>query len=406
MTLLRIPYFWLFLFIGSLQSLAAMDGFGVGTHWNEAKHWHLLKKAGVGWLRFDLSWYHFEANQGVFGNTEVDKAMRIADSLDLKVVAILGYSPAWAASGGSRIQVPQKQHLPAWYAYLDSVVSRYRSFVDAWEIWNEPDHNGFFQSGPGSFASLESPGGSPVDLKRRDYAVLQTESIKRLREKFGPGLVLTSSGFALGGSDYDADFLADLNRNQQAIVQEWQVLSIHGYGYPGTARILDRIRIAQEYKQKNPTKQVWLTEHGVTGYSKQNISPEQAGAFLVRNYARALSQGIDKVFWFRLLPGKDYATLIDKSGNPTPMLGIYTRLIQHWTPAGQAKPWTGDSKVEGATAPLNRKTNALILWSKSGETEELDLPGIQSARDIFGNPRQIHPLVLNASPLFITQNVP
>lgn len=382
----------------------ALNAFGVGTHWSEAKYWPILKKAGVQWIRIDLSWYHFENSPGQFGNTSVDQALRTADSLGLKVVGILGYCPTWAASGPDNKFAPQEQFFPQWLAYLDSTVSRYQNQVDAWEIWNEPDHDAFFRSGQGTHAWNTDPSLSPVKMKMVDYLWLQTQSLQHLRAKFGAQLFITSSGFALGGK-HNPDFYPTLLQDHPEIWKQQNALSIHGYGFPSSKSLLERARIAREFKKTYPTYPVWLTEHGVTGFNKQSIPVEDAGAFMVRNYALGLSSGIDKIFWFRLMPGNDYATLIDKSGTPTPFLGIYTRLIQHWAPATSITPWNGDSQLEGATAILPDKSEALILWSDNGSVS-LSLPGIVSARDIFGNPRSIAPLKIDKSPLFITVHAP
>jgi len=372
------------------NNIPALDAFGVGSHWNEAKYWPLLKDAGVQWVRIDLSWYHFENVPGNFGNQSVDQALHMADSLGLKVVAILGYTPNWAACGGGTNNKfgPAEAYYPQWFAYLDSTVSEYRNLVDAWEVWNEPDQRYFYQAGPGCHSTIA----------KDDYYWLEAKSLEHLRAKFGAQLQITSSGFALGGNN-DPTLFPDLLSSHPEIWKQWNVLSVHGYGYPTQKNLLSRIAIANDFHKTHPGVPVWLTEHGVTGMIKNNVSVADAGAFMVRNYATALSNGIEKVFWFRLIPGKDYATLLDKSGTPTEFLWIYKRLIQHWGAATHVEPWT-EQNAQGAVATLPNGNKAYILWAD--QSTPLKLTGVISVRDIFGNALATDSITLNPSPLFIT----
>lgn len=386
---------WALLLI-SLHFSFALDAFGVGTHFTEFRHWHHLKEIGVQWIRIDLSWNEFEKNQGLKGYAQVDAAIQTADSLGLKILGIIGYTPQWASCASNIKSPPSLQNYQNWLGYVDSVMTRFGKSVDVWEVWNEPDQRNFFQVQPGC---PQWDGSKSEDENRyNSYVWLSKNTNQHIRKKFGSKIILISSGFSLGG-DYDETFLPKILESQTELWKEWAALNVHGYGYPSNSSLNKRLSIASQFLKKYPNKTVWYTEHGVTKFAKDGISVENAGAFLVRNFAKALSSGVSKMFWFRLKPGGDYANLLDRAGNPTEFLWIYKRLIQHWSQVKNVQPWS-QSGLTGAVGILPNGQKAVITWSESGNVE-MNLNGVVSARDIFGNPKDVQSISISTSPLFL-----
>ncbi len=373
----------------------SIEAFGVGTHFNESKHWHHLKEIGVQWIRIDMSWNDIERSQGVTNYAQFKEPLQLANSLGLKTLGIIGYVPEWASCGPASHFPVRQEFEKRWFEYVDSLMIQFGSKVNVWEIWNEPDHKHFFRTQEGCDGWNSSF--SEDQNRFSSYVQMQVKTIRYIRSKY-KNITLISSGLSIGG-DSDPKFVDRLISDQPKLWNEWMALNIHGYGYPSNSSINKRIEIAQKFKRLYPKKQVWFTEHGVTSFRKNSISVQDAGAFLVRNYAKALSGGMDKVFWFRLIPGGDYANLLDKSGNPTEFLWIYKRLIQHWSKVTHIQPWEHDGAI-GAIGLLPDGKKALIAWT-DGDLRTIDFPHVLSIRDLFGNPIEANSIHLNSSPLFI-----
>jgi len=374
----------------------SLEAFGVGTHYNEFKHWHHLKDIGVQWIRIDMSWNEFEGSKGVSNYSQISEAIHHADSLGLKILGIIGYVPLWASCVSDVRSPPKSEHFQAWFNYVDTLIHQFGHSVDVWEIWNEPDQRYFYKVQPGC---PQWDGSKSEDENRyNSYVWLSKNTNQHIRKKYGSKVVLISSGFSLGG-DYDETFLPKILESQPELWKEWAALNVHGYGYPSNSSLNKRLSIASQFLKKYPNKTVWYTEHGVTKFAKDGISVENAGAFLVRNFAKALSSGVSKMFWFRLKPGGDYANLLDRAGNPTEFLWIYKRLIQHWSQVKNVQPW-GQSGLTGAVGILPNGQKAVITWSESGNVD-LNLNGVVSARDIFGNPKDLNSISISSSPLFL-----
>jgi hypothetical protein len=116
--------------------------YGVTAFVPSPNRWDRIGEAGIGWARCDFSWRMVETAQDVFDWTVTDQEVAGADSRGVRIYAGLGYTPAWASSGG-RSQDPPDD--PAdWYDYVYQCVSRYKGSIKHWELWNEPNLSIFF----------------------------------------------------------------------------------------------------------------------------------------------------------------------------------------------------------------------------------------------------------------------
>jgi hypothetical protein len=76
----------------------------------------------------------------------------------LKVLAILAYPTTWgtsapADSAGSLTHYPSRDY-GEWANYVAAIVTRYKSDVHYWEVWNEPDLAEFWNGTPAQYAAL------------------------------------------------------------------------------------------------------------------------------------------------------------------------------------------------------------------------------------------------------------
>lgn len=105
-----------------------------------------LRAAGSRWVRVDVGWSTLEPDgPGPFAPWYaelIDDVLAGARANGLQVILSFWQTPAWASASGSLYAPPTD---PQDYARaLGRAAERWRDQVAAWEIWNEPNFDGFF----------------------------------------------------------------------------------------------------------------------------------------------------------------------------------------------------------------------------------------------------------------------
>ncbi len=168
--------------IATAPAQAAPAYRGVTVHSLSNEHWPDLSRdldaardSGANAVRVDVSWHALETmGKGDYSSwyrDRVDAFMAEARARGLKVIVALWQTPCWAAdatdsakqacnSDGSLVVTPPKN--PADYGEIAAyIASRYRDSVAAIEVWNEPNHSGFF--------AAPDPAKSYADLVKAAY---------------------------------------------------------------------------------------------------------------------------------------------------------------------------------------------------------------------------------------------
>jgi hypothetical protein len=108
------------------------------------------KAVGAHWVRADLSWadvQRFSPNS--YDWSGFDRVVAAANARDLSVLPVLAYTPAWARPSGCDSQSCRPASVAAFAHFASAAVDRYAPRgVHTWEIWNEPNSNGFWQPAP------------------------------------------------------------------------------------------------------------------------------------------------------------------------------------------------------------------------------------------------------------------
>ncbi len=144
----------------TVPDTSGSSGFGSSTGWrlpymSAADQDHTLSEieaTGVTWVRFDISWSTVQsAGRDSWNWAPYDALISRVHAHNLRVLATLTYSPAWAngghsyANGGDDHWGPVN---PADYArFAGAAAQRYGSRgVHVYEIWNEPNHGPFWHA--------------------------------------------------------------------------------------------------------------------------------------------------------------------------------------------------------------------------------------------------------------------
>ena len=104
-----------------------------------------IDELGFTGTRLGFEWSEMEPEPGDYRWGEMDAVISLLRLRGLEAFGLLTYSPAWARPAGE-----DRTHRPvvdgsaargdtAFAAFAAAAARRYRSFVDHWEIWNEPN---------------------------------------------------------------------------------------------------------------------------------------------------------------------------------------------------------------------------------------------------------------------------
>lgn len=267
--------------ISPASSQAAEKGVVTDMTWNvtpddQDKTAAALKDTGAQWVRLNMSWYWLDAYPGSWA--KYDRAVRLATEAGAKIVMMFNHSPQWA-SGSLNKEAPPL--LPSTYAdALRDLVARYRGKVAAYEIWNEPNHAGFWPvpggPNPGAYARLLKAGAAAVRETDPDAKVV-----------FG-GLSRNDYAFVEGAYAAEPD-LGD----------HFDVMALHPYTAPlnQAPEVIERAadgrisegsfagyRTVRDVMAANgDDKPVWFTEFGwSTATSVEGVTEEQQADYLTR----------------------------------------------------------------------------------------------------------------------------
>ncbi|MCM8769808.1 MAG: cellulase family glycosylhydrolase, partial [Candidatus Omnitrophica bacterium] len=121
---------------------------GVDTGF-DLKTLQVLKRANFNWLITKSlgRWYNLEPEKGryVFDEESLKNAQKAAMSVLIQFLnpdwgAQKWLQPFWKPAGGAAWKQENKSaFMSAWEEFLFQTVKRYRSYVNYWEIWNEPN---------------------------------------------------------------------------------------------------------------------------------------------------------------------------------------------------------------------------------------------------------------------------
>ena len=114
----------------------------------------LAKKLGVANVRVEFPWALIEPQRGVFDWSRADAIVGAAKSQGVQLQPVLVFTPSWAASGAT--QTPAASDFAT---FVSAIVGRYHGSIHYWEMWNEPDHFHYWNSGEPAFVqNIVMPG--------------------------------------------------------------------------------------------------------------------------------------------------------------------------------------------------------------------------------------------------------
>ncbi|MEZ0387696.1 MAG: cellulase family glycosylhydrolase [Verrucomicrobium sp.] len=120
---------------------------GVNIHFTHAQPGELemIRAAGFKTVRMDITWEATEKTRGVYDFQAYDHLMQSLEANGLKAVLILNYSNRLYENLRS---VTTDEGRAAYARWAAAVVDHFRGKGIIWEIWNEPNIEGFWKPKP------------------------------------------------------------------------------------------------------------------------------------------------------------------------------------------------------------------------------------------------------------------
>lgn len=270
----------------------------------------LMNQAGIVWVRTDFDWSGVERAPGKWTFDHLDQVVAWAEEAGICLLPILDYDVPWAR--------PAYKHLDKWLEYVRRTVGRYKDRLRYWEVWNEPNLEGFWRDKP----SAENY----VTLLRATY-----QEIKRI----DPDLVVLLGGMAGIPWDYLEGIYRAGGRDF------FDIMNVHPYRYPRTpeeSRLEADILRLRELMSRHADREkpIWITEIGwPTHVGPRGVEPEVQAWMLARSFLLSLDAGVAKIFWyeFQAPEGKadyneDHFGIVHRDLKPKPAYHAYRILTQ------------------------------------------------------------------------------
>lgn len=236
-----------------------------------------LSNSGAEYFRIDMNWENIETAVGIYNFPEYYARMfASAQKYGMKPLVIVAYKNALYGNVDSTSFFSDANAVAAYAAYAAKIVETYADYIDAIEIYNEPNY---------------------LDISAKDYASILKASYTAIKN-------VKSSVKVIGGvtSKVDDDYIGDIIDNGAGNYMD--VVSVHPYVYNNILgakpeKIVTEIaKVSNVLSQKNCNKPIWATElNWPTNDSSYGYTESEQAEYLTR--AMLLLQGeksVEKVF--------------------------------------------------------------------------------------------------------------
>jgi len=247
--------------------------FGVNIHFTGAPARDLdgLAAGGFGWVRMDFVWDHIEKVKGQYDFAAYDTLVAGLTARHIQPLFILDYGNDLYQTGAPR--TPEAQAAFARFAAASAV--HYKGKPILWEIWNEPN-GGFWKP----------------QANAAEYGRLALETARAIKEADPNATVL-----APGTSGIPLDFLESVFGT--GLLRYIDAVSLHPYrGGPPESAAGDYPAVRRLIRKYAPKGKVIPLVSSEWGYTSVNVTEEQQGQYLAREWLSNLAEGVRLSIWY------------------------------------------------------------------------------------------------------------
>ena len=344
--------------------------FAADNHWVNPAVIEGLDYLGIRAIRSIVGWERVQPDRGDEWNfKEFDTRLKMLEDAGIKMRETLVFTPRWAA-----IDNPQKSRFPrnrmpemeAWRNYVRTVVRRYGTRVQMYELWNEPDLPGFFNG------------------TAEEYLKYCREARKIIRE-INPDIKVSSGGFATFRQDLP--LARSAGKFHEAVLKNgadtFDFHSYHEHGFfPHYQRMIDEYFLP--LRKKYNITQPWFASE--TAYHSAKGTDVIQADCLFKKVLFAWARGAVSYTWYGLFNNNfdlDYSEhnygMIDYFMNVKYAFGIYAALIANYREASFVKQIPFDGK---AWIFVFKKPSGFLIpnWKNSALGSRICYAAVSDAR--------------------------
>ena len=255
-------------------------------------------KANIGTVRLwdsGVAWGQVQQKKNLFWWNGLDSAIASANAQGMSITYVLGSTPKWAQKKAPKGRYPYSGTGAAnpkskdWKRWVRSVVQRYGSSIDAYQIWNEANLKDFYDGSPKQMAKLTRDAYRIIKTYDPTAKVVAASSTVRLQKRY---------------KKFFPKYVKELRK------LGWPVdaLAVHTYpdgrGSPAERLALVDIVIRDLNKIGVPDRiELWDTEvnYGIKGPGKirgQSIDGPLAADWTASTFLDSIMTGIDRTYWY------------------------------------------------------------------------------------------------------------
>jgi hypothetical protein len=228
-----------------------------------------MKSMGITWVRFDVDWNGIQPNDSAhYTWSRYDRMMQSLQTVGLRGLAILDYTPAWARPANCADSDKCAPDPIAFARFASTVAERYApQGLHDWEIWNEPNQIEFWKPKP--------------DAAQYLYLLQLTSVVLHYTD---PQATIITGGLSNGevskGNISMSDFVQALYKLGGQ--SSFNAIGLHPYttpnlssSNPGAWRQMQQVHDIMS-SHDNSDKKIWITEYGAPtgGPGKEAASGE------------------------------------------------------------------------------------------------------------------------------------
>lgn len=392
---------------GSVQAIPKTF-FGMHIHRADTTTvWPIVKFGS--WRLWDANttWFDLEPEKGKWNFQKLDRYVELARLNGVDVSLPLGMTPTWASdrpmenSSYGPGHASEPANMGDWRNYVHTVARRYKGRIRYYEIWNEPNNQGFFT---GDMAKI-------VELTR-----IASEELKSVDS----GIQIVSPG--IGDIGKRMQWLDDFLR-----LGGGQFVDIIGYHFyvPRTnpEAMLELVRDARQVMRKYHVddKPLWNTEAGWL-IANEDGTPEDpaiktwikldrsnAGGYIARAHILAWAAGVERYYWYSW-----EGELVEPTTHALKLHAVnaYTRTIK-WLQGSVINGCKKSEMIWNCSLTDQRGRKAWLVWTEEEKAVSWNIPNdwqLVEAESLDGlkypiEMKQHTALSINQSPVLLRSGV-
>lgn len=276
--------------------------------------YEILNELGIHWLRIHFSWKSIESENNAWEYEKYDTFVQNTNANDIKVIAMLNYPPAWVDKD-TKNYVPREM-VPEYLQFVEKTIRRYKNDVDAWEIWNEPNLERFW------------------DGPMADFHYLFNRTAE-LIHSIDPDLYLVGGSASSAGAGYVPSHLEDMFK--AGIMSRVDAISMHYYSNDPDTMYGAILRIKAVGKKYGFQGDYIFSEQGnpTGGEYPWMVTMEQHAINVIKTHVIASTFGIKTMIWY-CTKDSGWNTTVTDIRNSERFFGLLYKDYSGWKKAGYA----------------------------------------------------------------------